>query len=108
MPVSKEEFKCPQGSATLAYEGSLYCTEPRIHTSYLGYAISVRVPLVFGECHVTQSELLVLQFALQLLGLCNLSDGLIEVVLIHSVPVILDGKQSASTELVHPQLGRNS
>lgn len=40
------------------------------------------------------SELLILQFALQLLGLGDFAHGLVEVILVDCVPVVLDSKQA--------------
>lgn len=41
-----------------------------------------------------KSELLILQFALQLLRLGDLSHSLVEIILVDGIPVVLDGEQT--------------
>ena len=45
---------------------------------------------------LSRLQLLVLELALQLLGLGHLAHCFVEVVLIDRVPIVLDGKQTAS------------
>jgi hypothetical protein len=41
---------------------------------------------------MTSLQLLVFELALQLLGLCDLADSSVEIILINRVPVVFDGE----------------
>jgi hypothetical protein len=45
-------------------------------------------------------QLLVFELALKLLGLGDLADGLVEVVLVYGVAVIFDGKETTRNQLL--------
>lgn len=46
-------------------------------------------------------QLLVFELAFKLLGLGDLADGLVEIVLVDSVTVVLDGEETAVDECQH-------